>query len=224
MELIKKILRVFYEKKYTGSHCVTRILIFKFKTKLSNEKIREIRHSRTLKLYPPNIEKVGKNTYSALDIKIPSPKTEIGSFCSIGSNVQLGHGSHPLSFLSTSSYFYLDEIKWKNPESPSHEEFWELEPVKIGNDVWIGDNVFVKNGITISDGAVIGANAVVTKDVPPYAIVAGNPAKIIRYRFDENTINRLLKLEWWEFDDEILKTVPYDNIEKALEYLENIKK
>ncbi len=74
-----------------------------------------------------------------------------------------------------------------------------LDNVVIGNDVWIGANAIILPGVNIGDGAVIGAGTVVTKDVPPYAIVGGNPARVIKYRFDENTINTLLKIKWWDF-------------------------
>ena len=106
---------------------------------------------------------------------------------------------------------------------PVHEEFWQSEPIHIGNDVWIGDEVFVKNGVTIGDGAVLGARSVVTKDVPPYAIVAGVPAKIIRYRFDEPTRQELLRLKWWELDDDIIRQIPYDNISAALQFLREVR-
>lgn len=115
--------------------------------------------------------------------------------------VVIGHGKHPLNFLSTSPYFYFDEMKYKKPEQITHSEYWDLEPVEIGNDVWIGDGVFIKNGVKIGDGAILGARAVVTKDIPPYAVAVGCPAKVIKYRFDKEIIDELLKLKWWEIDD-----------------------
>lgn len=101
----------------------------------------------------------------------------------------------------------------------SHNEFWNYAPVRIGNDVWIGDNVIIKNGVKIGDGAVVGLGAVVTKDVPPYAVVAGVPAKIIKYRFSDEIISELLELEWWNLEEDVIRQIPYDNIEKAIEFI-----
>ena len=79
----------------------------------------------------------------------------------------------------------------------------------MGNDVWIGENAHIMSGVTIGDGAIVGSEALVTKDIPPYAIVGGNPAKIIKYRFDEYTIEKLLKIKWWDFgEDELVKIIP----------------
>ena len=130
-----------------------------------------------------------------------------------------------MNFLSTSPYLYLDAFGYKTENTPHHNEFWAkaIQPITIGNDVWIGDNVIIKNGVTVGDGAVIGAGAIVTKDVPPYAIAAGVPAKIIRYRFDERTVRRLSETKWWSLPDDVIKTLPYDNMEESLTLLENIR-
>ena len=176
-------------------------------------------------LFRPLIEHVGKQTYSAMDLYIANPsETTIGSFVSIGTRVRIGHGTHPLEYLSSSPYLYLDRLNYKTEATPSHNEWEVLAPVHIGNDVWIGDDVWIKNGVTIGNGAVIGAKSVVTHDVEPYAVVGGNPAKVIRYRFSEEIIKKLLKLKWWKLPDEIIKQIPYDDINAAIEFLENIKK
>jgi acetyltransferase-like isoleucine patch superfamily enzyme len=84
-------------------------------------------------------------------------------------------------------------------EKPLYDRF--KEPVVIGNDVWIGTGAIILRGLSVGDGAVIGAGAVVTKDVPPYAIVAGNPARVIKYRFEEAVIKRIQASKWWEMSD-----------------------
>ena len=177
-----------------------------------------------MRLFQPLIDHVGKNTYSNADLYVANPRdTTIGSFVSIGTGVRIGHGTHPSDYLTTSPYIYLDRLEYKTPITPSHNEWEQLKPVHIGNDVWIGDGVWIKNGITISDGAIIGAHAVVTHDVPPYAIVVGSPAKILKYRFLPEIIAELLNLKWWELPDEIIKTLPYDNVQECLEKLHQIK-
>ena len=129
----------------------------------------------------------------------------IGKFCSISENCRIGLASHTMKFLSTSpiftekcngtgiSWLSEDAVKIKAPK------------ITVGNDVWIGYNAIIKSGVTIGDGAVIGAGAIVTKDVPPYAIVAGVPAKIIKYRFTEDDIFKLSKLQWWNLSDQELQ-------------------
>lgn len=124
---------------------------------------------------------------------------DVGPFSSIASKVSIGGAAHPMHFVSTSPVFlsHKDSVKTKY----AHHDYLPIVQTMVGADVWIGEGVFVKAGVTIGNGAVIGMGAVVTKDIPPYAIVAGSPAKIINYRFDQNIIDNLLTLKWWEFDD-----------------------
>ncbi|PFD99357.1 CatB-related O-acetyltransferase [Priestia megaterium] len=130
--------------------------------------------------------------------------TEIGKFCSISEGVKIGLGTHPIEHISTSPVFY--SINNQLPLMFSHKPlFEEYKTTKIDNDVWIGANVVLLDGIHIGNGAIIAAGAVVTKNVPDYAIVGGVPAKIIRYRFDEETRQLLIDSKWWEKDIKWLK-------------------
>lgn len=166
----------------------------------------------------------------------------IGRFCNIAPNVSIGMGGHYYTNLSSSVVFEMnkgsrltqftgwydnEDIVWTNTIRTSIREKRESMEnaiaggVVIGNDVWIGGGVIVKAGVTIGDGAVIGSGAVVTKDVEPYAIVAGVPAKIIKKRFDDKIIERLLKLKWWEYDPNIFRGIDYtNNISQVVEELE----
>lgn len=127
----------------------------------------------------------------------------VGRFCSIASRVVVGGARHPIEYVSTSPVFLAHKESIKKKFS-RHEYHWEARTL-IGSDVWIGEGVFVKGGITIGTGAVIGMGSVVTKDVPPYAIFAGNPARLIRFRFSDEVIDGLLRSEWWNFSDDELQ-------------------
>lgn len=140
--------------------------------------------------------------------------TTIGSFCSIASYCAIGGGAHPLDMVSTSPVFYEGKNGFNKHFSNIPTEI--NKNVEIGNDVWIGEAVFINDGVKIGTGAVIGAHSVVTKDVPPYAVVAGVPAKILRYRFDEETIEQLLESRWWEWPDERLAMEDFSSSEKLL--------
>lgn len=132
------------------------------------------------------------------------PPNRIGRYCSISWGVSIMAGDHPMAHVSTHPFTYRDyferRIKQDFGDAPKIAKFNpDRGPVVIGNDVWIGQNVLLRNGITIGHGAVVAAGSVVVKDVPPYAIVGGNPAKVIRFRFDEKMVAKLLASEWWQY-------------------------
>lgn len=128
---------------------------------------------------------------------------DIGAFCSISGGCVIGGGAHPIDRISTSPLFHQGRNVFKK-----HFYEHEFEPFKrtiIGNDVWIGANCLVKGGITIGDGAIVGMGSVVTKNIEPYTIVGGDPAKIIRKRFSDDIINILMDIKWWNWNDEKIK-------------------
>lgn len=135
-------------------------------------------------------------------------RTKIGRFCSIGDNVRTCLGIHPtFRYVSTHPAFYslqavagftfVKEQKFAEHKYIDNEQKYVVE---IGNDVWIGNNVMIMDGVRIGDGAIIATGAVVTKDVEPYSIVGGVPAKLIRYRFPKDVIDFLLRVKWWNKD------------------------
>ncbi len=140
------------------------------------------------------------NDHSYINSNTYVNNTRLGKFCSIGSNVQFGLGKHTTSMVSTHPAFYANNKHFKTFSDKMYIE--EFDQIIIGNDVWIGDGAVIMNGIAIGDGAVVAARAVVTKDVKPYTIVGGVPAKILKYRFDEKTIERIRKSKWWDRDEE----------------------
>lgn len=150
--------------------------------------------------------------------------TEIGKFCSIGPNFHSGWGIHPLDGISTSPSFYANNSP-NNLSFSKTSKSIERKNIKIGNDVFIGRNVTVLDGVTIGDGAIIGAGAVVSKDIPPYAIAVGIPIKVIKYRFPDKTITKLLKSRWWDERDEVLMAVEADffEVQKFLDRSQNMK-
>jgi len=132
-------------------------------------------------------------------------RSTIGRFCSIANNVSIGHGEHHLNRISTSSLFYADP--WQE---------LTREECLIESDVWIGVDAIILRGVKVGVGAVIAANAVVTRDVPPFAIVAGVPARILRYRFSEAKQQQILASKWWEQSLEqaavIFKQLEHQNV------------
>jgi acetyltransferase-like isoleucine patch superfamily enzyme len=155
--------------------------------------------------------KVGLGTYIADSSVIK--KTVIGKFCSIGSYVQTGLGTHPAGgFVSTHPAFFSVQkqagFTFVQHNGFAEHKFIDSEDryvIEIGNDVWIGNNVIILDGLRIGDGAIVAAGSVVTKDVLPYAVVAGVPAKQLRLRFTQHQVMKLLEIKWWDWKLEKIK-------------------
>ncbi|MEX5343945.1 CatB-related O-acetyltransferase [Pseudomonas sp. I2] len=152
----------------------------------------------------------------------------IGRYCSIAPGFTAGDSNHVMTWLSSHPFQYGTGSVFKAWTKKKDFPFKKMKQKKpsaseIGNDVWIGANATIMPGVKIFDGAVVGAGAVVTKDVPPYAVVAGCPAKIIKYRFDEQTIQELLELKWWRFDADSLLGVDFDNVELAIKQIKEME-
>ncbi|HAT4248988.1 CatB-related O-acetyltransferase [Clostridium perfringens] len=158
------------------------------------------------------IKNIGDGTYIGNNVTINHCEY-VGKFCSIAPNVSIGLGSHPINFLSTSPLFYSKDRGFVL--ETKYDYFTSEKPTCIGNDVWIGNSALILSGVKIGNGAIVGAGAVVTKDVPDYAIVAGVPATIVKYRFKKEILRNLSKIKWWEWD--------LEKIYRNKDYIEDIK-
>lgn len=183
-----------------------------------------------------NAMKIGAFTYFNGNNTMCSLST-IGRFCSIGENVLCGLLEHSTRTISSSPVFcthntnawwpefheLFDDVEWYENEVGNTMKTFSQHKRKrivIGNDVWIGYGTIINRGVSIGDGAVIAAGSVVTKNVPPYAIVGGTPAKIIRMRFEEKIIQKLLELKWWEYGPNVMKGLDMHNVDKLVYQLE----
>jgi len=152
----------------------------------------------------------GKHTYGLDNIKVfhwgENAQLKIGAFCSVAGNcsIYLG-GNHRTDWITTYPFGHVNRHIFTNFDGKGHPK--TNGDVIIGNDVWIGNNVTIMSGITIGDGAVLAANSHIVKNVEPYSIVGGNPAKFIKYRFSKELIEHLLKIKWWSWDDEKINSL-----------------
>jgi acetyltransferase-like isoleucine patch superfamily enzyme len=151
-----------------------------------------------------NIQNTNVDNYTYIQSNSVILSTNIGKFCSIASNVHIGLAEHPTTFVSTSPVFY-DNTQPLPFFFSKKQEFKNIYlTTNIDADVWIGQNAIIKSGLNIGVGAIIGAGAVVVKDVEAYSTVGGVPAKHIKYRFDKETREKLLKSKWWDMDEKRL--------------------
>lgn len=164
----------------------------------------------------------GKYTYGKIDViwKNDKAKLQVGNFCSIANNVKvyLG-GNHRTDWITTYPFGHINQKVFNKFDGTGHPA--TKGSVIIGNDVWIGSNVTIMSGVKIGDGVVIANNSHVVKDVEPYSLIGGNPAKLIKYRFTKEQIEKLLEIKWWNWSDEKINTFTpllcNNNIDKFIE-------
>lgn len=152
-----------------------------------------------------NLDTVSLGDFSYVGVNTSVAHTKVGKFCCIAPDCKIGLGKHPSSTFVSINPIFFSTLKQAQITFANKNYFEEFENIEIENDVWIGANAIVMDGVTISNGAIVGAGSVVTKDVPPYAIVGGVPARIIKYRFNEEQIAELLKKKWWDMELAYLK-------------------
>lgn len=166
--------------------------------------------------------------FTDLGDNVESQGVEIGRYCEFGPGAILGATGHPITWLGVSPFQYkastfgwhpsADAVEVIDPEAGGRPSF-RGGPTRIGNDVWVGAGAVVLRGVTIGDGAVVAANAVVTRDVAPYAIVGGVPAREIRLKVAEHHRDELLDLRWWQFAPNDLSGIAFDDVPRAIEQL-----
>jgi len=181
--------------------------------------------SKTSTIYPfSRFTNSEIDDYSYINFFAWVNNTKIGKYCSIAMNFKSGLGKHPTKLLSTSPLFYAKKkFALKKPLDIELASFEELQDIRIGNDVWIGANVLIMDGVTIGNGAIIGAHSLVVSNVPDYAIIGGVPGKVIKYRFSDEVIAELNKINWWNWEKEkIIRNQHIFSNEVTLASLKNI--
>lgn len=182
-----------------------------------------IRKAKPTDTWPHPGISIGRHTYGVSRQSVhgydATSVLNVGSFCSIAEEVLFFvRSNHPTNLPSTFPLeIYVSQTK------RSKDDLVSKGPINIGHDVWIGRRAIIMSGVTIGNGAVIGACSVVTKDIPPYAIAVGNPAKVVKYRFPEATIERMQKLRWWEWSDDKIRQNMNFFMRPAAEFVDTLE-
>lgn len=196
IHFLKKLNFLYKKYKYSRNNKLSSTFNIGKKVTLNNSTLSY--HSRVAEY--ASLSNVFIGEYSSVGRYAKIVHTNIGKYCAISWDTTINAISHPYNHLTINSFPYVPYVgNFVKERKQSYKQ------VTIKNDVWIGANSVIMPDVTIGNGAIIGAGAVVTKDVPDYAIVAGVPAKIIKYRFDKDIIDRLLELKWWDLDPKIIK-------------------
>ncbi|MCA1298930.1 CatB-related O-acetyltransferase [Stappia indica] len=172
-----------------------------------------------------SLNKIGAFSYG--NVNVICYNSDIGRYCSIAHDVIIAPFEHPVDWFSTHPFVFGDTGTMAH--SQDYMDIMVPEPyapnalrTTIGNDVWIGARAFIKRGVKIGDGAIIAANSSVVRDVPSFSIVAGSPARVIKTRFDEGVIERIKRLNWWNYklDRRVLKGISYSDVNKSIDLIE----
>jgi len=190
--------QVYTGARIRGSQVAERCVVGNFSRVDESELEEAVRIDRNNHLYRC---RVGRFSYTGMSTV--AMVADIGRFCSISWGVSIGGADHDYRRVAQHSFLYNDRDGLRPIPEPAYDRF--AERLAIGHDVWIAANAVVCRGVTVGDGAVVGANAVVTRDVPPYAVVAGAPARVIRHRFKPEIVDMLQQLRWWNWPDEDIR-------------------
>ena len=199
-------------------------MTFECPLKYTKKLMRPFRYEPPIEVNADTFPDVQIGAYTYVNGGMLRERTRIGRFCSIAYGVSIGMSSHAIHHVSTHPF------STQAAYDPSHTSPYKgaairnwREPTELGHDVWVAQNVVIGQGCKVGTGAVLAAGAIVFRDVPPYAIVGGVPARLIRYRFPEDVRAELLASEWWNYPIEVLLTLPTNNIRLFLDQLRELQ-